>query len=418
VKILGASRNHRSESHSEGPGAPDVPPADARPTDGPSGLKKKQAFATPTVGSIFSKCRLMDEEWHVCVDEVHARLLESGSEFTVVACIGAQGAGKSTVLSLLLSCFKGALSKARQGANGGGRDEVASGGDGGVDAATVGAGERPGEPPAPLGVAEDGRRVMTLGVAEQGDDIDFEPPLEIRTRQSFLEGRASRAGVDLCVSALDRILLLEAQPLFSYETASEAELKSELHFVIFLLSICHTLVVVTDTPVDLQLWKFMRLLAMLKTKVPDLPTWIDSQGDQVGKPVKEVLPRLVVAFNNIGPHIGEAEMRRPVQMLLEHSLWKSAPSLQYTHIPMLPGRSIAEMLLSDQAHCAGMRLRERVLCQGPSRGRFGQDGLQLTEREWLYHINGYWDFLQKIPLVQEYFDTVAQGLESYGWPKF
>lgn len=399
VKILGQSSSHRSrpppESSHTGLGAV---PEDSRHPDGqPAAPKKKQSFSMPVAAAAFSRCRLMDEEWRVCVDAVHPHLLESGSEFTVVACIGAQGAGKSTVLSLLLSSFQGLLGKTP----GGDKAETPS-------ANTGNSGLSPFE--------------ALAGDSSPEPDAGFEAPLDIHSQRSFLEGEASPAGVDLCVSSMDRLLLLDAQPLFACEALPEAELKSELYLLTFLVSICHTLLVVTDAPVDLQLWKLLRLLAMLKSKVPDLPTWVERQSEGGERqeqqfPLRESLPRLVIAFNNVKQGCDIPELYQPVQAFLEHTLWKGAPSTQCVQIPTLPGSSLSALLTSNVAYRAGMQLREKVLANGPERGRFGKDRLQLTEREWLYHVSGYWDFVQKVPIVQDYFSMLGQGLESYGWPK-
>lgn len=185
VKILGAASSggvsEKIGRRSDPGGGESGYPANGRPADSAQ-KKKQQPFVMPTVASTFSKCRLMDEDLRVCVSAVHPHLLESSSEFTVVACIGPQGAGKSTALSLIVASLSGALGKASDG--------------------------------------------------------DFEAPLEVHSAQDFLTGSRSRAGIDLCVSTLDRLMLLEAQPLFNYETMSTAELKAELHMLIFLVSIC------------------------------------------------------------------------------------------------------------------------------------------------------------------------------------
>jgi len=334
------------------------------------------------------------------VDAVHPHLLESGSEFTVVACIGAQGAGKSTILSLLLASFRGLLGSQSSGGRGEG----------------TGSSETKPEGLAQIGLGGSSSVHDAEGVA------DIKPPLDIHSTTAFLEGQASPAGIDLCVSALDRLLLLDAQPLFNYEYNSDVEMKSELYLLLFLTSICHTLLVVVDSAVDLQLWKFLRLLATLKAKTPDLATWVERQGDRCARPehfpLREVLPRIVVVFNNLGRIFHDETLFKPVTTFVEHSLWKKAPSFKCIQVPTLPGSTIGAMLSSDEAYHHGMRLRECVLCSGSERGKFGREGLQLTEREWLYHASGYWDFVQKVSIVQEYFDIIAQSLDTYGWPKF
>ncbi|CAK0795506.1 unnamed protein product [Prorocentrum cordatum] len=201
------------------------------------------------------------------------------------------------------------------------------------------------------------------------------------------------------------------------------ELKSELYLLIFLTSVCHTLLVVMDTPFDLQLMRFLRLLAALKAKVPDLAAWAERRADGGAErpPAPEAsssLPRLLVAFNHAGPNVEEAALFRPARAFLQRTAWKDAPSVQFARIPTLPGGNLAEMLTSDEAHRAGLRLRAALLSDGPARGRFGRGKLQLSEREWLRHAGAYWEFVQQQATpVEDFFNMLAKGLESYGWPE-
>jgi len=218
---------------------------------------------------------------------------------------------------------------------------------------------------------------------------------------------------------LDRLFLLDAQPFCDCSGMSSSELKNDIRLSIFMSSICHTLLVVTDTSMDYQLLKFLRVVATLKAKIPDLALWMERQGnsnDLMEVPAdKEVLPRLVVVFNNLTSKMDEGELSDVYQKFLDHSLWKHAPSIQFLRVPTLPGTSLSGLLTSEAAHQAGLQLRERVLSEGPERGRFGKDSLQLTEREWLYHLSGYLDFVQNSPVIQEYVDAMSHGFEQYGW---
>merc|ERR1719436_1165860 len=106
----------------------------------------------------------------------------------------------------------------------------------------------------------------------------------------------------------------------------------------------------------------------MKLKVPDLATWVERQrdgtewSDEPLLPTKEALPRLVIAFNNIGiDEIEDNELFQPAQTFLKHSPWKDAPSLKFLRIPSLPGTTLKALLLSEDAHAAGIRLREAVL---------------------------------------------------------
>eukprot|EP00435_Cladocopium_sp_Y103_P071351 s418_g37.t1 len=143
----------------------------------------------------FSRCRFMDEDLRLCGDQVDPLLLESERDFLVVASLGAQKVGRSTVLSTLLSPF----------------------------------------------FHENG-----------SSSAHFKVPLGIHSAETFLEGGQSYAGVDLCVT-MDRLVLLDAPALFESVPAHPlSDAKSELYLMIFLASICHCILVVTDTAVDFR----------------------------------------------------------------------------------------------------------------------------------------------------------------------
>ncbi|CAJ1436314.1 unnamed protein product [Effrenium voratum] len=285
---------------------------------------------------------------------VAPHLLESG-DFTVVAALGCQGGGRSTVLSTLLSPY-----------------------------------------------------FYSEGATPSYHT--FKVPLGIHSAQSFLEGQASPAGVDLCITT-DRLVLLDAQPLFDSISASpDADLRSELFLNIFLASICHTILVVTDTAVDMQLWRFMRLLGSLKSKVPDLATWLKQEKQAPKEETKEVAPNLLVVFNNMSPD-SEGALEEPVQSFLQRTEWKAGP-IRCLTAPRLPGRSFQEMLCSEQAAALGARLRQNLFQQGNCQGCFGHS-LQLTEKQWLHHVLDYWDFVQKHPAASP--ETAGSGFESLSW---
>ncbi|CAK9002687.1 Protein SMG9 (Protein smg-9 homolog) [Durusdinium trenchii] len=305
-----------------------------------SGGAKKDVKEKRPTGQAFTRCRFMDDEWRICGDEVSPWLLET-HDFLVVATLGAQKVGRSTVLSTLLSPFFH---------------------------------------------------------ADGPSAANFQVPLGIHTAESFLEGQSS-PGVDMCIT-MDRLLLLDAQPLFE----SSADLPSELCLMIFLASICHCILVVTDTALDPELWRFLRLLATLKAKVPDLASWLKTQANEASTP-KEAFPHLLVVFNNMEE---DEELHEPMEDFLKYTAWKAAPSIRCVTVPHLPGLSAEEMLCSAQAAELGRSLRQELFHEGSAApGGFG--GLQLTEKQWLNHLLEYWDFVQKRSEIQSYFDLPMAG---------
>eukprot|EP00435_Cladocopium_sp_Y103_P066258 s418_g28.t1 len=185
---------------------------------------------------------------------------------------------------------------------------------------------------------------------------------------------------------------------------------------------------ITEDGRDPELWNFLRLLATLKAKVPDLASWLrskeafDGEDTAANASAKESaqsaqstqLPRLLVVFNNVDEETQETQETQELEDFLKHTEWKAAPWIRCARAPHLPGQSAREMLCSKEAATLGKSLRQHLLGEGVP-GGFG--GLPLTEKQWLHHVLDYWEFIHKRSDVQSYFDLLSSGrLKSFDSP--
>lgn len=94
------------------------------------------------------------------------------------------------------------------------------------------------------------------------------------------------SGIDISITS-ERVILLDTQAVFSPSTLvdlykNEPPLPAEcttyehmhelqcLQLAIFLLSVCHVVIVVQDgSTIDWKLWHFLKTATMLKTRIPD-----------------------------------------------------------------------------------------------------------------------------------------------------
>ena len=287
-----------------------------RPTDEPTHLERPEASATPAIlkndsppafkimgGAEMQRkdqtplrvtTRFLDEDLNLYTDEL-ARHLTEHPDFTVVGVLGFQGAGKSRVLSELC----------------GYRPETTS----------------------------EGRSVLTGAFPEQED-------------AELLEGYHRTVGIDACLHVAEQLILLDVQPLLSasllvqrmrqdskdggmgvYEGfishENQVEMES-LSLAVWLLSVCHVVLVVAERTVDLGLLQFLQTALLLQQHL-DGPRLLPAVGSGSTAPH---VAELSFVVNKCPPESWGEENQAQLQQLLDGFLGRGS-----VHFDLLPSGS-------------------------------------------------------------------------------
>ena len=228
-------------------------------------------------------------------------LLSDTSDFTVIGVIGTQGAGKSTLMSML-------------------------------------AGARWAE----------GDHSWQL----------HKPSFVLQSTETILQAAHQTCGCDLYVTP-ERLLLLDTQPLLSPSVLLELQRRDtplssdvqthenllELHSLrvaLLVLSVCHVVVCVHDARFDPLTLRMLRLAQTLRHRVPDISVLAQASpaaaaamvaasaaapnADESPAPVIEYMPRVAFVFNRMPPDAFEPGRLATVRAVLHRLLASSSGS--------------------------------------------------------------------------------------------
>ncbi|XP_075910799.1 nonsense-mediated mRNA decay factor SMG9 isoform X2 [Petromyzon marinus] len=290
--------------------------------------------------------------------------------------------------------------------------------------------------------------IMSLLATNSPED---DPRLHaFRSQSQESRERASHhtSGVELFISQ-ERVFFLDTQPVLSASVLdhfinNERKLPQEfslphtfvesLQLAALLLTVCHVLLVVQDSPWDTRLYRFLRTAEMLK---PSCPQPSHESNSTLGtEDSTEHYPHLVFVQNrapreDFSPRRLE-EMEQTVASLMRHS------NLKHRGVVSMPGRAAAaaaaaagsaavslfllpasgdgdadekasrrpgapfSLLPAFRGHSGFPSLVARLRKQVLSSPRPPLTHTTLTEKNWFHFAARIWDAVRKSPLMAEY----------------
>ncbi|KAF3432666.1 hypothetical protein FNV43_RR23768 [Rhamnella rubrinervis] len=349
----------------------------------------------PPIGSL----NLLSDSWDFHIDRFLPFLTEN-TEFTVVGVIGPPGVGKSTIMNELY----------------------------GFDATSPG----------------------------------MLPPYATQSEDARVMARHTSMGIEPRVSA-ERFILLDTQPVFSPSVLAEmmrpdgsstipvlsgetlsAELAHEIMSIqlgVLLTSICHIVLVVSEGVHDLNMWRLMLTVDLLKHGIPDPSSLASSLSQSIG-PEKDgkdkvqegeeymatpVFVHTKLQHQDLNPR-NFAQLKKALAQYFstssfmrekhgnlskEHHFSSVAPST-WIQDPdsLVPDLFVIPIKNKDdsprdqyESHSSMLwRLRDQVLSMnGSSLAR------TVSERDWLKNSAKIWDLVKNSPIISEYSRTLQSS---------
>ncbi|KAI9161329.1 hypothetical protein LWI28_016404 [Acer negundo] len=294
---------------------------------------------TPSHRSRLPSLNLLSDSWDLHIDRFLPFLSEN-TDFTVVAVIGPPGVGKSTIMNQLY----------------------------GFD----------GSSPGML------------------------PPFAILSEETRAMSRHSTCGIEPRISA-ERLILLDTQPVFSSSILAElmrpdgsstisvltgeslsAELAHQLmgiQLAVFLASICHILLVVSEGVHDSNMWRLMSTVDLLKHGIPD-PSSLTTFHSQSSKS---------------GPDNDSKDNGNEAKEPLNPSTRSSVMDSTQPNLFVIPNKDDSPRAQHESYSYTLCRLRDQVLSMNcPSFAK------TVSERDWLKNSAKIWELVKSSPIIADY----------------
>ncbi|CAM8959217.1 unnamed protein product [Rhodiola kirilowii] len=309
----------------------------------------------------------------------------------------------------------------------------------------------------PTGVGKS--TIMNEVYGFDGSSPGMLPPFSVQTEDIRIASRHCTNGVEPRISS-ERIILLDTQPLFSPSTLSEmirpegsstisvlsgesltAELAHELMAIqlgVFLTSVCHILLVVSEGVHDLSMWRFMSTVDLLKHGIPDpssnFPHSLSSLGLDMGNKEKtymsgdEYMAAPIFVHTKVQQLCSHTtgQLKKALVKYFKSSTFIKANSENQSNIALAPTEASISLKdhSSDSAqlnlytiplklkndsissqhasyHSMLQKLCDKVLSMNtPSFSK------TVSERDWLKNSAKIWEIVKKSSIVAEYAKTL------------
>ncbi|KAJ5072882.1 hypothetical protein M0811_09328 [Anaeramoeba ignava] len=215
-KTTNRKRDHQKQEKTKG-----------KPTENPAKLLENQEIFPLIHGSMYPVTKIVNNRLEFIQSNAKKLLQSTTKNFLVVGIIGKQGVGKTTLISEL--CGKW----------------------------------------IPENQLESKESINDLFNPKS---TGFGPLLFTQSEEVRRLNENQTSGVDLCIDRHDKILFLDLEPVFSASilanflenpkqeniTIDDLIQKRSFIFVVWLFSVCHLLLVVQDSQIDLNLWNFLK----------------------------------------------------------------------------------------------------------------------------------------------------------------
>ncbi|XP_076350396.1 nonsense-mediated mRNA decay factor SMG9 isoform X1 [Tachypleus tridentatus] len=287
-----------------------------------------------------------------------------------------------------------------------------------------------------LGLQGSGKSTVMSLLAGQLGEIGGRQLFKPETRELREKGEHCTSGVDIYVTS-ERMILLDTQPLLSASVmdhmiqfekkipcgtdyrATEIALQIQsLQIAAFLLTVCHTVILVQDWFTDPNLLRFIQSAEMLKPATPTNPHDLSASIEDT----TDYYPHLVFLQNkcrqgDFSPST-VCEMEELLSNVFQNSKLKSTGSVLMEFIPirceslhmdvanlfLLPERETEEtgVLPSYRGHPGFNSLGKSLTQQIMSVPRSSLTHTALSEKNWFHYAARMWEAVKKSSLFLEY----------------
>lgn len=280
------------------------------------------------------------------------------------------------------------------------------------------------------------------------------PPFATQSEETKAMAKHCTAGIELRISS-DRLILLDTQPLFSPSVLAEmtrpdgsstfslingenlsADLAHELLGIqlgVFLASVCHVLLVVTEGIHDTDMWHLMLTADLLKHGIPD-PSSSNpshSQGSNLAteKEMNYILQRngedhlaspvfvhTKLQVQELAPHNLRQLKKTLAQYFSSSSFIKGKNGTPDKMINDLDSRGLSLALLPYKNHDDAQGAQYESfstmlgkLCNQVLSMNYHRFAKTVSEREWLRNSARIWENAKKSPVFVEYIRTLQSS---------